>query len=75
MDKRGGMEGVSKFSVEKFLSNNTEYFRWRKFGFLENFWYPKNLWKKGGWREYHNFPSKNFCLTVPKNFVGENFGV
>ena len=25
----------------------------------------------GGGREYHDFPSKNFCLTVPKNFVGE----
>ena len=24
---------------------------------------------------YHNFPLKNFCLTVPKNFVGEPFCV
>ena len=30
--------------------------------------------KKGG-GEYHNFPSKYFCLTVPKNFVGEPFSV
>ena len=29
--------------------------------------------KRGG--EYHNFPSKFFCLTVPKNFVGEPFSV
>ena len=29
--------------------------------------------KKGG--EYHNFPSEYFCLTVPKNFVGEPFSV
>ena len=26
-----------------------------------------------GGREYHDFPSKIFCLTVPKNFVGEPF--
>ena len=29
----------------------------------------------GGGKEYHNFLSKNFCLTVPKNFVGEPFSV
>ena len=27
----------------------------------------------GGGRDYHNFLSKFFCLTVPKNFVGEPF--
>ena len=26
-------------------------------------------------RDYHDFLSKVFCLTVPKNFVGEHFGV
>ena len=26
-------------------------------------------------RGYHNFPSKIFCLTVPKIFVGESFSV
>ena len=25
-----------------------------------------------GWREYHNSPSKNFCLTILSIFVGEN---
>ena len=29
----------------------------------------------GGGREYEDFPSKIFCLTVPKNFVGEPFSV
>ena len=24
---------------------------------------------------YHDFPSKNFCLTVPKYFIEEHFGV
>ena len=26
-------------------------------------------------RGYHDFEFKIFCLTVPKNFVGEHFGV
>ena len=30
--------------------------------------------KRGG-GEYQDFPSKIFCLTVPKNFVGEHFSV
>ena len=29
--------------------------------------------KRGG--EYQDFPSKFFCLTVPKNFAGETFSV
>ena len=29
--------------------------------------------KRGG--EYQDFPSKIFCLTVPRNFVGEPFRV
>ena len=33
----------------------------------------KSLDKKGG--EYQYFPSKFFCLTVPKFFVGESFTV
>ena len=28
--------------------------------------------KKGGGREYHDFPSKFVCLTVPKDFVRES---
>ena len=30
---------------------------------------------RGGGEEYQDFPSKIFCLTVPKNFVGEPFSV
>ena len=26
---------------------------------------------EGSGREYHNFLSRIFCLTVPKNFAGE----
>ena len=29
----------------------------------------------GGGGGYHDFPSENFCLTVPKNFIGEPFCV
>ena len=32
--------------------------------------FRKSLWIRGG-REYQDFPSKIFCLTVPKNFVGK----
>ena len=28
-----------------------------------------------GGGEYQDFPSKSFCLTVPKSFVGEPFSV
>ena len=31
--------------------------------------------KREGGGEYQDFPSKIFCLTVPKNVVGENFRV
>ena len=31
------------------------------------------MWGGGG--EYQDFPSKIFCLTVPKNFVGQPFSV
>ena len=34
----------------------------------------KSLWIRGGGK-YPDFPSKVFCLTVPKNFVGEPFSV
>ena len=33
----------------------------------------KKVWMRGG--EYQDFPSKNFCLTEPKNFVQEPFSV
>ena len=36
-----------------------------------SFGYRKSLDKGGG--EYHDFPSKFFCLTVPEYFVGEPF--
>ena len=59
--------GVSRFSVENILLHSTEKFRWgtlrcfREIGVSKNFMH---------YRGYHKFPSKTFCLTVPKNFVG-----
>ena len=34
----------------------------------------EKVWIRGG-REYQGFPSKNCCLTVPKNFLQEPFRV
>ena len=33
----------------------------------------KYMEKRGGWREYRDFLSNFFCLTVPKKFVEEPF--
>ena len=43
----------------------------RKISGIEKFYVKEG----GGGREYHDFLSKFFCLTVPKNFVGEHFSV
>ena len=65
---------VSRFSVEKFLSHSPEKIRRGTFLCLRKSLISKNVGdKRGG--GYHDFPSKLFCLTVPKNFLGEPFGV
>ena len=76
MDKRGGGGGgggVSRFSVENFLSHSAENFRRGILHCCINFGYRKGLDKRGGGPQ--DFPSKIFCLTVPKNFVQEPFSV
>ena len=40
---------------------------------FRKFLVAKNLWIRRG--EYQKFASKIFCLTVPKNFVGEPFSL
>ena len=69
--------GKSRFSIENLLSDSAEEFRRGTLlcCFSENFRYPKSLWIKTGGGEYQELPSKNFCLTVPKNFVRESFSV
>ena len=58
--------GGIKFFRRKFLVSECRKISWaclqcfRKFGVSKNFMHN---------RGYHNFPSKTFCLTVPKNFV------
>ena len=64
----------SRFSVEIVLFHSTETF---PRGTLlccvsENFRQRNSFWIRGGYQE---FPSKTFCFTVPKNFVGESFSV
>ena len=62
MDEKGGIT----FFRWKFLVSQCRKFKWaslqcfRKFGVSKNFMHN---------RGYHKFPSKIFCLTVPKNFV------
>ena len=61
--------GISRFSIENLLSHSAEKFRR---GTLQcvTFGYRKFLC----FRELcHDFVSKFFCLTVPKNFVEEPF--
>ena len=66
---------MSRFFVEVFLSCSTKNLRR---GTLlccisENFRWRKSLWITG--EEYQVSPSKIFCPTVPKSFVGESFSV
>ena len=66
--------GGTRFSVVKFLFHSTGKLRngtflcFRKFPVSIKF-----MDKRGG--GYQDFPSKIFCLIVPKNFVGEPFRV
>ena len=69
LDKKAG---ASRSSVENFLSQSAEKFRRAILQCCNNFGYRKSLDKKGG---HQDFPSKIFCLTVPKNFVGQSFSV
>ena len=69
MDKRG-VGGVSRFSVKNFLSHSAEKFRRRTIQCATDFGYRKILCFK---KFCHDFVSKFFCLTVPKNLVEEPF--
>ena len=64
--------GVSKFSVENFLSQSAEKIRRGTLLCFRKFRVPKIVRDKrrGGYRD---FLSKLFCLTVPKHSVEEPF--
>ena len=66
--RRGG--GVSRFSVEFFLCRNAKKFHRLTFKCVINFGFRKILRFRG---LCHDFPSKKFCLTVPKHFEEEPF--
>ena len=71
---RGG--GVSRFSVEKFLSHSAEKIRRWESVSVSLISGTEKVWiRGGGGGEYQDFPSKSFCLTVPKTFIGEPFRV
>ena len=70
MDKKG--KGVSRYSVENFLCHSAEKFRKRILYCCIKFVQRKSLWTRRG-REYQDIPWKIFCVTVPKNSVGESF--
>ena len=65
-----GEGGISKYSVEKFLTQIAETFRRGTLNSFISFGYRKCLCFRGF---CHDFPSKYFCLTVPKHFVEEPF--
>ena len=66
---------MSGFSAEKFLSRCTENFVWNSSALtFRKFMVAKNLLKSSG-RQYQDFRSKNFRLTLPETSVGEPFSV
>ena len=69
MDKMGAE--YQEFAWKKFLSHSAENFRRGILYCCINFGYRKSLDKRGG--GVSRYSVENFCLTVPKNFVGESF--
>ena len=66
-------EGYHDFPLRNFWSHSAKKFRRGTLLCFRKFLLPKNARdKRGG---YQDFPSKTFCLTVPKIFVGEPFSV
>ena len=63
--------GSIKILHRKNLSHSAEKFRRGILYCCNTFLYRKSLDKRGG--EYQGFPSKSFCLTVPKDYVVESF--
>ena len=69
MDKRGE---VSSFSVGTLLSHSAEKLHRGILLCFRKYLVSKKFKEERG-REYQDFPSKIFCLAVPKKFVGESF--
>ena len=59
--------GVITSFRRKIFVSQCRKISWASLQCLRNFGVSKNFMQN---RSHHKFPSKNFCLTVPKNFVG-----
>ena len=75
-DKRreGWKGGVSRLSVENFLSDSAEIFRWETFS-VSLISSIEKVWIRGGGVGVSRFSVEYFCLTVPKFSFGKPFSV
>ena len=72
------MRGIPRFSIDNLLSHSTENLRRETLLCFTKFLVSKKFMDQeggGGVVEYYDFPSKLFCLTVPKYFLEEPFCV
>ena len=67
--------GISRFSIENLLSHSTEKLRRGTLLCFTKILVSKKFMDKRGGGEYQDFPSKIFCLTLPKISVEESFSV
>ena len=68
-------EGVSKFSIEIFLSHSAENFRRGESFSVSLISCVEKFYASEGYVTIFEFLSKIICLITPKNFVGEPFRV
>ena len=67
---------MSRFSLEKFLSHSAGKFRREPFcAVFQKTSGSEKFSDKNGGGEHQDSPSNSFCITVPKNFIGEPFSV
>ena len=66
-------EGVSRFSVENFLSHSAENIRRGESFSVSLISGIEKFYASEGYVTIFDFLSKLLCLTVPKNFKGEHF--
>ena len=75
MDRRGG-GGVSRFSVEKFLSHSAENFRRGDSSSVSLIWVIGKVWIRGGGEGVSKFSVENFLSHIAEVFrMGESFSV
>ena len=72
IEKFYALEGYVTIFCRILLSDSAEIFRRVPFSVFLISGIEK-VWMRAGSSEYQDSPSKSFCLTVPKIFVGESF--